>query len=304
LLRGFARLFAAVLALVVVVAGVSVSLSCAVPVPPTLDLTPSSQVLVSRQALQLTVTRRFTGGPVDDVTSRVSYVSTNNAIATISERGVVTAGDQPGSVVVKAYDDASDATALASFTVVAAQITSIELSPSPAKVLARGASESFTATAHFNNGAIADVTSTVSWSSTNESVALVGNTQFDKGVVRAVASGDTTILATDGLTLVQGRSIVFVPEEAATLEAIVVTPDPGSVSLGKTTPFRADGLYSDRTTKDLSRAVTWSSSRPDLASVDTVGVVTGVALGDVTITAVGPAPFTKVRGSVAAKVIP
>jgi uncharacterized protein YjdB len=298
------RLFAALGALAALVVGAGASISCAVPVAPALDLTPASQLLVSRQALQLTVTRRFSGGPVDDVTSRVSYVSTNSAIATVSDRGVVTAGDQPGSVVVKAYDDASDATALASFTVVAAQITSIDVSPSPAKVLAPGASQSFTATAHFNNGAIADVTSAVSWSSTNESVALVGNTQFDKGVVRAVASGDTTILATDGLTLVQGRSIVFVPEAAATLQAIVVTPDPGSVSLGKTIALRADGLYSDRTTKDLSRVVAWSSSRPDLASVDTVGVVTGVALGDATITAAGPAPFTKIRGSVAAKVVP
>jgi uncharacterized protein YjdB len=103
---------------------------------------------------------------------------------------------------------------------------------------------------------------------------------------------------------VQGRSIVFVPEAAATLEAIVVTPDPATVKVGQTTALRAEGRYSDRTTKDLSRVVTWSSSRPDLASVDTVGVVTGVALGDVTITAVGPEPFTKVRGSVAAKVVP
>jgi trimeric autotransporter adhesin len=286
--------------------------SCAEPVAPALDLTPSSEVLVTRQpgqppragqTLQLTVKRRFPGGQLEDVTSRVTY-SIEKGLADVSDRGLVTAGSEPGPVIVRVHDPSSDATALASILVVAAQITDIEISPSPARVLVRGESQGFTATARYNSGDVLDVTSSVSWTSTDESVALVGNTQFDKGIVRAVAPGNTTILATDGTSLVQGRSIVFVPADSLTLRAIVVTPNPLTLSVGKTVQLRADGIYSDGSTKDLTRGVTWSSSRSDVVAVDTAGLVGGVALGDATITANAPDPTSTIRGSAAAKVVP
>ena len=285
---------------------------CAAPIAPTLDLTQSSERLVTRQpgqspragqSLQLTVKRRFPGGQLDDVTSRVAY-SIEKGLADVTDKGLVTAGSEPGSVIVRVYDPSSDATALASIIVVAAQITAIEVAPSPARVLVRGESQAFTATARYNNGDVVDVTSTVSWSSTDESVALVGNTQFDKGIVRAVAPGNTTILATDGASLVQGRSIVFVPADSLSLKAINVTPNPATVSVGKTLQLHAEGVYSDGSVKDLTRGVTWISSRGDVVAVDTAGLIGGVILGDSTITANAPDPTSTIRGSTAAKVVP
>ena len=49
--------------------------SCAEPVEPTLDLTPTAQTLITGQPLQLTVTRRFPGGSIEDVTGSVTYTS-------------------------------------------------------------------------------------------------------------------------------------------------------------------------------------------------------------------------------------
>jgi len=43
---------------------------------------------------------------------------------------------------------------------------------------------------------VLDVSTSVSWSSTDQSVALVGNTPFDKGVVRAVTPGNTSSRST------------------------------------------------------------------------------------------------------------
>lgn len=278
--------------------------SCAEPVAPTLDLTPSGQTLVAGQPLQLTVTRRFPGGAIEDVTARVSYTTTDRSIALVDERGIVTAGTQPGTVIVKAFDAASDATAIAALTVVEAQVTSIDVSPAPALVMDRGTTRGFTATAVFNNGTTRDVTNQVLWSSTNPAAANVGNTQLDKGVVSAVAGGDTTILATDAKTLVQGRSIVFVKGSLPTLQAILVTPNPAQIAVGMKQELTALGVYSDGSNQNLTKAVQWSSSRPDAATVDGSGVVTGVAAGDTTITATGPEPFTTVKGSAAAKVVP
>lgn len=278
--------------------------SCVSPVSPTLDLTPTSQTLVAGEPLQLTVTRRFPGGPLEDVTARVAYTTTDRSIAVVSERGVVTAGTEPGRVIVRAFDAASDTTAIAAVTVVAAAITTIDVSPAPALVMDRGTTRAFTATALFNNGASRDVTNQVLWSSTNPAAATVGNTQLDKGIVSAVASGDTTIIATDAKTLVQGRSIVFVKGSLPTLEAILVTPNPAQVAVGMTQPLSALGIYSDGSSRNLTNTATWSSSRTDVATVDASGVVTGVAAGDTTITATGPEPFTTVKGSAAAKIVP
>ena len=302
------RPFYAVLALVLL----TMTLGCAEPVAPTLDLTPSSETLVTRQpgqspragqTAQLTVKRRFPGGQLDDVTSRVAY-SIEKGLADVTDKGLVTAGSEPGPVIVRVYDPSSDATALASIIVVAAQIVAIEVVPAPARVLVRGESQAFSATARYNNGDIVDVTASVGWSSTDESVALVGNTPFDKGIVRAVAPGNTTILATDGATLVQGRSIVFVPADSLTLQAIVVTPNPVTVSVGKTVQLHAEGIYSDGSSKDLTRGVTWVSSRGDVVAVDTLGLMGGVSVGDSTITANAPDPTSTIRGSLAAKVVP
>lgn len=292
-------IFTSIVALLAVFAA-----SCAEPVSPTLELTPTSQTLVAGQPLQLTVTRRFPGGALEDVTHRVTYTTTDRSIAVVSEHGVVTAGNEAGTVIVKALDAISDATAIAAFTVVEPLVMSIDVAPSPAIVMTRGTTRGFTATALFNNGTTRDVTNQVLWSSTNPGAAIVGNTQLDKGVVNAVAPGDTTILATDAKTLVQGRTIVFVEGSAPTLQAILVTPNPAQIAAGMKQELTALGIYSDGSNKNLTNAVTWSSSRADVATVDTSGVVTGVAVGDTTVTASGPEPSTTVKGSAAAKVVP
>jgi uncharacterized protein YjdB len=281
--------------------------SCAQPIEPTLDLTPTSQMLISGQPLQLTVTRRFPGGAIEDVTNRVVYTTSDRAIATVSDRGVVTAGSQRGSAIIKAIDPTSDATALATVSVSEALITSIDVSPSVLVMSRTAPARAFTAIARFNNGTTGDVTTQVLWTSTDTAVAIVGNSQLDRGIVRPVADGDTSILATDAKTGIAGRATVFVTGGPAVLQAILVTPNPAQVGVGMKQAMTALGVYSDGSTRNLGATsmVTWSSSRTDVATIDSsTGVVTGVAAGDTTITATGPEPTTTVKGSAAAKIVP
>jgi len=279
--------------------------SCAEPVEPSLDLTPTSQTLIVGQALQLTVTRRFPGGPLEDVTANVTYTSSNRVIAAVGDRGVLTpGGSQTGTVVIKVFDPSSNATSLASFTVVDAQITSIDISPSVLVMTRSTPPRAFIATARFNNGTTREVTDEVLWSSTNTAAAIVGNSQIDRGVVSAVADGDTSILATDAKTGIAGRATVFVTGGSAVLQALVLTPNPAKVAVGMNLEMTAVGVYSDGSTKNLTKSVTWSSSRTDAAVIDSSGVVTGVAVGDTTVSASGPEPSTTVKGSAAVKVGP
>jgi hypothetical protein len=280
---------------------------CAEPLQPTLDVTPTALTLVAGQKVQLTVTRRFAGGAVEDVTNRVTYVSSNTLLATVTKdgsRGLVTAGVDAGSVLIRVTDTSSDATGVATFTVVAPAIQSIAITPSPARVMTKGESLKFTAVATLNTGVTRDVTTQVLWSSTDGTVASVGNTAADKGVVTALSKGDTTIIATDATSFVQGRTIVFVSGESPQLVAILVTPNPGIVQVAQTAQYNAQGVFSDGSTRDLTGAVRWSSSRTDLATIDTNGLVTGVAVGDTTITASAPDATSTVAGSAALKIAP
>ena len=278
--------------------------SCAEPIAPSLDLTPTSQTLISGQTAQLTATRRFPGGALEDVTSRVTYTTSDRTIASINDHGVVSAGTQTGTVIIKAFESVGDATAIASFTVVPPVVTSIDVSPPVVALTRVSQPRAFTATAHFNNGTTADVTNQVVWSSSNTDVAIVGNTQLDRGVVIPVATGDTTIVATDAPTGITGRSTVFVTGGEVALVAIVVTPNPATVPVTKTQTLVATGIFADGSMKNLGESVTWSSSRADVATVNATGMVTGVALGDTTITATGTGASSTLKGSAAAKVVP
>lgn len=293
-------LFAALLFCVSLLTGLA---SCAIPQQPALELSAADSTLTTGGRLRLTVTRQFPGGPLENVTAKVTYTTSDPAIASVVN-GEIVAGTQPGPVTVKASDPTSDATTAVTFTVVRPRIVTLDVSPANATVLARGLTQQFRARAIFSDGTDREVTSEVSWASTNVAAALVGDTPIDKGVVVAVAAGDTAIIATDGVTRVQGRTQVFVTGGAPQLKAILVTPNPGIVGIGKTTQFTALGVLSDGSTRDVSREVTWSSARPDFATVDAVGLVTGVAAGDTTITAVGAEPNATIRGSAAAKSIP
>jgi hypothetical protein len=69
----------------------------------------------------------------------------------------------------------------------------------------------------------------------------------------------------------------------AALTAISVTPASASIAAGASQQFTATGTYSDGSTQDLSGSVLWSSSAASVASISSVGLVTGLAQGSTTI---------------------
>lgn len=69
------------------------------------------------------------------------------------------------------------------------------------------------------------------------------------------------------------------------LNSIQLSSASTSVPAGLTMQITATGAYSDGSNKDVTRAVSWSSSDSNVATVDTAGVVTGRAQGPVTISA-------------------
>jgi len=254
-------------------------------VRPTLEVRPATARLVTGEALQLVVARRFPGGPVELVTERVAYATSNRAIAIASDRGVVTGGVAPGEVLVQVRDPETDAVATASVTVEVPQVTSIDIVPWPSVEMRPGAFRRFTAAARFETGVVRDVTAEVQWSSSNDRVVTVGSAAPDFGLVTARAAGDAIVTAALQGSSVAGRTSVVVAGADVVLRAIRIAPNPASAPPGQTVQLGAVGVRSDGSEQDLTALVTWASSDEAVARIDARGIATGLSAGRVTITA-------------------
>jgi hypothetical protein len=75
----------------------------------------------------------------------------------------------------------------------------------------------------------------------------------------------------------------FFPSQTA-IVSMTVTPASNLVAPGSTATFSATGTLGNNQTQDVTSQVTWTSANTSIATVS-AGVVTGVALGETTITA-------------------
>ena len=141
-------------------------------------------------------------GTSQDVTERVSWKSSDPSVATVSETGVLT-GMALGTTIVTAK--LGTLTAVLQVDVLPVVLSLIEVAPQyPA--LINGSSLQFTATGTFSYGSRQDLTASVSWESSNPTVATVSNVPGSYGLVQAVGAGSATITArgyvTSGYTFV------------------------------------------------------------------------------------------------------
>lgn len=142
-----------------------------------------------------------------------------------------------------------------------------------------GETTQLTATGTLKDGSTLNLTHAVTWTSSSTAVATISNAFGQQGTVTTVGHGTTTIQASlDSFAATTNVTVI------ASLISIAIDPSNPSVSLGKTQQFSATGTYSDNSTQSLP-LVNWSSSSPSVATIDSAGISTGVAIGQTTISA-------------------
>ncbi len=167
-----------------------------------------------------------------------------------------------------------------------AALTAISITPTnPA--IAKDTAQQFTATGIYSDNTKQDLTDTVTWSSSDTTVATVSGpalsslkTNNGNAYAYGKSGGKTTISATSGST--SGSTTLTVT--LATLVSIAVTPATASIAQGTTKQFKATGTFSDNTTQDLTLTSTWASSNTGVATINAGGLATSVAAGTTTIT--------------------
>ncbi len=244
---------------------------------------------------QFTATGTYTDGSTQDITSVVTWSTTNSAVAVISNTlgsyGLATSAGQGTATITATSSSISGSTSL---TVSGPSLASIGISPvNPTLVL--GSSLQFAATGTYTDGSTQDVTSTAVWSSSNTGVATIGSSAGSFGFANSVGLGGSTITATSGA--ISGSTTLTVVATGPSLVSISVTPLSASIALGTKQQFTATGNYSDGSSQNLTGVATWTSSATNIASVSNIagsqGLASSVSLGTVSISAT----YTGVSGS-------
>ncbi|MGN5073609.1 Ig-like domain-containing protein [Aeromonas veronii] len=143
--------------------------------------------------------------------------------------------------------------------------------------LAKGNSQPFIAIGYYTDGSALDVSDSVTWSLSDESVATISG----DGLLTGVSAGTITVTATkDNITSNQ----VEVTITDAVITALQVSPAAISVVTGQEQQLTVMATYSDNTSFDVTSTVAWAVDST-IATVTANGLLTGASAGSTTLTA-------------------
>ncbi len=237
--------------------------------PPTASITPAATI-------SLHATGSYSDGTTKDITSSVTWLSSDSNVASVTTAGVAT-GVATGVVTVSAHSGSFSGSATLTIGSAGANLTSLALLPANPS-LPVNTTQQLSAIGTYNDGSTRDLTALVTWQpSSNVAVATVSAA----GLVTAVAAGSATITA--NLGSVSQSTTVSVT--APSITSISVTPEDLTLPIGISQQYIASAIYSDGSIQDLVTGVTWSSSVSSVATIDANGLATIIASGTTTITA-------------------
>lgn len=207
--------------------------------------------------------------PYNAAVKRVTWISSDTSVATVNAFGEVRAvGVGTAKITVITAD--GNKTASCAIVVRGYKVSSVELNKSEASIYL-GETLKLAETVYPNNA----YNKSVYWRSSNNSAATVDTT----GQVRAVGLGNTTISVT---TLDGSKTATCVINILPIkVESISINQGPEKIIVGNSIKLEASINPSNATNKSVS----WSSSKSDIATVDSNGLVKAVGVGNVTITA-------------------
>jgi trimeric autotransporter adhesin len=241
-------------------------------------VSPASAMVPIGGSLPFTAAGTYSDGSVRDVTSQAAWASGANTIATVANApgaGAVT-GVAVGMVGITAT--LGGVVGMASVSVVAATLQTITVTPANATVTA-GLRSNYTATGTYSDGSTLDITSQVTWTTGDTTVATVSNVSGASGQLLARAMGMTTVSATLGM--VMGQTTINVV--GATASSLSIAPIAASTPLGTGVQFTATLVFTNGTTRNVTGMGTWSSSNTMAATIGRTGRATPVAAGVTTI---------------------
>jgi 6-phosphogluconolactonase (cycloisomerase 2 family) len=158
-----------------------------------------------------------------------------------------------------------------------ATLTSLQVTPMNPTILSSvlGQTQQFVAVGTYSDGSQQFLTSSVSWSSSDTSIATISA----GGLATTTGFGTATIMATLG----SASASTTLTVTSATLSSITIFPMNYTISLGHAVQYSAVGYFEDGSNSNITNLVTWTSSDPNVATISATGLATSVGTGTTTI---------------------
>lgn len=209
--------------------------------------------------------------PTNADNKSVTWSSNNTAVATVDNNGNVSAlAAGTATITVTTADGNKTATCTVTVTAPAAPIDVQSISMKSSATIAIGASETLTVT---YTPADANTNKALTWNSNNTSVATVDA----NGKVTGISAGTATITAT---TANNKSATCMVTVQAVSVTSVTLNKTSLSLQIGGSETLTATIAPTDATNKNIS----WISSNPAVATVDSNGKVVAKTAGNTTIT--------------------
>jgi uncharacterized protein YjdB len=236
----------------------------------TVTLSPSTVTLRRTNTRQFTAVARNSQNVV--ISGRTfRWASSNSATASVDQNGMVTAL-APGNVVISAESDQTTGTA--SVIVTEIPVGSCSLNPTNTKITVSQQTQPAVTLRDTANNVLSNTNRPISWSSDNEVAATVSGS----GLVTGRRAGTSRITASS----VEYPSVTC-QANVEVVDARIVTAriTPTSGSLRLSIPRQFASVLTDSVGGNIpsGRVVTWTSATPTIATVNSTGLVTGLALG-------------------------
>ncbi len=249
-----------------------------------LRITPSNVQLAQSTQQQFSAEGDFTNGQTSlsqDVTELVSWSSSipdKISIANGPEnKGLATAMTSGTASISATLGNLSSSTLA---TITTASLTRIEISASQTSVPAATKLQ-LQATGIFSDDSETDLSTQVSWSSANESLAIINN----NGLISALAPGNVDISFS-----YQGQSAaIAINIRDASLAYLEISPSAPNLTVGSSEQLYATAIYTDGSHLDVTEQATWTSNNENIATIGNTslnhGEITAVATGNASISA-------------------
>lgn len=276
----------------------------------TLTITPKSLQITNGLTVQFTAMGTYLDNTTADVTKFITWSSSHLDVASISTDGLASTFSAGTSTITASYLNAlgnsiSDSVTL-SVTPAHTLISLTLSSTSPSSISSDEGSQQFTCTGNYADGLSQDLTYSVSWQSSNSSVATISNT----GLVSAVSGGTTSISASLGSVIsatvsqtVSKAWLYFVNAANATLQVCKVsgntlsnctpasptnvsTPTSIVLNAAKTMAYISNSGSSQITTCDVN-SVLGNGSLTN-CTVSAIGSISGLAPNNLTAITMSP----------------
>ena len=241
---------------------------------------PVDSVTISQPAAELkvgeTLQLRANVSPSQASNAKVSWSSSRQAVATVSDDGLVVAVAEGGTTI---YATAGSKRDQCEITVISQgtntkTVSSVSIDKNEVN-LNKASTVTLIATVLYSDGSTSSI---ANWSSSNSNIASV---DANSGVVTGVNKGDATITAENGGK--KATCLVHVVESGGgnvAVTSVSISPTTLSLQPGQSYTLTATVLPDNATNKTVS----WSSSNTSIATVSN-GVVKAIKAGSATIKA-------------------